>query len=321
MQSLASIVRQTYANLEILVADDASTDNTAQIVQSCTDPRLKYHRNSRNLGQFANVNSTIQRAHGEFICVYHSDDVYDPTIVEKEVAFLEGHPEAGAVFTLNRRIDAENRFLGQTTLLAEVPPNTCLGLQEVMRVLVRNKNRLLCAPTFMGRAFMFKRIGLFNETDYDTSSDLEMWLRILTEFKVAILNEHLISYRKGKSQVSARYNLLRTCEDHLFQILESYLEKPGVRESIDASSWTEYAFHRCDDDTFRAVNYLIRGEADEARRLLRCPYPWRTLLVKNWRRRKVRVLLLRALLRTGLALGARRPLAKLLIRTEYGGQL
>jgi len=320
LQSLESILRQTYSHLEILVGDDGSTDDTPEIVQSLQDPRIHYHRNGTNLGQFVNVNRIIQRARGAYIAIYHSDDVYEPQIVEKEVGFLEAHPEAGAVFALDQWIDADGWVFGETRLPRGIRANTCLGLAEVLPVLLRHKNCLLRAPTFMGRAEVFRRVGLFNTTDFDIAGDLEMWLRILTVFKIAILDEHLMRYRSGGTQVSSRYNSLRTFEEHFFPLIDLYLAMEGWAAAMDQASLTEYAFHRCDDETVRAANLIIRGDSAGAWKLLQRPYPWQTLLT-SVRRRKLRVLLLRALMQSALAIGAVRPLARLLVWTEYGGRI
>lgn len=320
LQSLGSIINQTYSNIEILIGDDASADHTSEIVRSLEDSRIKYHRNETNLGQFENVNRLIQRAKGEYIAIYHSDDIYEPRIVENEVSFLKSHPEVGAVFALDRWIDTHGRVHGETRLPQGVPPHTPLSLSNVLPVLLRNKNCLLRAPTFMGRVEVFRRVGLFNTSEFDTAGDLEMWLRILTEFKIAILDEHLMRYRSGATQVSRRYNYLRTCEEHFFPIMDRYLGMKGVADRLSPVSLREYAFHRCDDETFRAANWLIRGNAAGARALLLRPFPWRTLFT-NFRRRKLRVLLLRTLMRTCLTIGAERPLVAFLKWSEYGGRI
>src|SRR5450631_3437681 len=98
--SLDSIVGQSYPEKEILLMDDASTDRTAEIAQSYGG-RIAYHRQPRNRGQFGNVDDGIALARGKYIAVYHSDDLYDPEIVAREVAFLEAHHSAGAVFALD----------------------------------------------------------------------------------------------------------------------------------------------------------------------------------------------------------------------------
>jgi glycosyltransferase involved in cell wall biosynthesis len=318
--SLQSIVNQTYRNLEIIVGDDASNDNTAEIVHHFQDSRIHYHCNPKNLGQFKNVNSLVQKATGKYVAIYHSDDVYDSNIVQKEVDFLEAHSEAGAVFTMNWQIDHSGQIIGQSKLLKEVPAKACLSLTDVLPVLLRYKNRLLIGPSFMGRIDVFEKVGLFSSA-YNIAGDFEMWLRILTAFKIGILDEPLMSYRRGKTQVSYDYQRLRTVEDHFFAIIDRYLKTAELRSCLDPVSITEYAFHRCDDATFRAANFVIQGHIDEARQLLQSPYPWQALTFPRLQRRKLRVLVLRSLLCIALTIGAIRPLSNFLVQFEYGGKL
>src|SRR5690349_20149168 len=96
--SLDSILAQTYLHTEVLVMDDASTDGTAAILESYGD-RIQVYRQPGNRGIYANANDGISKARGDYIAIYHADDVYRPQMVEREVEFLEAFPEAGAVFT------------------------------------------------------------------------------------------------------------------------------------------------------------------------------------------------------------------------------
>jgi glycosyltransferase involved in cell wall biosynthesis len=320
-QSLQSIVNQTYQNLEIIIGDDASTDDTYAVVHRFQDSRISYRKNCNNLGQFDNVNSLVQRATGKYITVYHSDDVYDPSIIEKEVNFLEANLSAGAVFTMNWRIDQSGEIIGKSELLKEVKSGQCLSLSEVLPILLQYKNRLLIGPSFMGRAEVFPAVGLFS-SEFSIAGDFEMWLRILTVFKIGILAEPLISYRRGVTQVSYDYQRLRTFEDHFFVIIDQYLQREDLKSSLDPVSLQEYVFHRCDDETFRAANFVIQGNLEQAQQLLsQRAYPWQTFTVPRLQRRKLRVLLLRGLLHISLALGAVRPLSKFLVQFEYGGKL
>jgi hypothetical protein len=148
------------------------------------------------------------------------------------------------------------------------------------------------------------------------AADLDLWIRILRKYPVGILNERLMRYRHMSGQWSSRYKYLRTEQDLCFTILDYYLTEDGWREKLSRADLIEYTFHRCDDATFRAANWVIRGEPIRARDLLRGRYPWRTLLIRL-RRRKLRVLLLRAILKFGLATSTWPWLRPVLKRTEY----
>jgi hypothetical protein len=128
-----------------------------------------------------------------------------------------------------------------------------------------------------------------------------------------------MQYRHAKSQWSSRYNHLRTEPELCFNILDDYLKEDGWIEKLSPDDLLEYDFHRCDDETFRAANWVIRGDTVQASKLLKRSYPWKTLL--KFRRRKLRVLLLRILLHGGIAIKTVRPLAQLLVWTEYKGRI
>jgi glycosyltransferase involved in cell wall biosynthesis len=315
--ALNSILAQSYSRIEVVVGDNGSTDETPAVVDSFADPRIRYHRNERNLGPLGGMNACIQRSSGDLVAVYHSDDVYDTTIVEEEVAFLAAHPEAGAVFTLDRWIDAAGQVIGETHLPPGVPDTPCLSMEQVFPLLLRHKNRLLRAPTFMARRRVFAEVGLFEPDTYPMAGDLEYWLRVLTRFPVGIIRRHLMSYRQHPSQVSSQYNRLRTTQEEFFAVIDRYLSDPAVAAHADERSLIEYAFHRCDDETTRAANLVIRGDMGQARSLLARPFRWQAM-VGGITRRKARVVLLRWVLRTGIAMGARRPLVSLLRVTERG---
>jgi GT2 family glycosyltransferase len=318
--AVESVFRQTYDNIEVILVDDGSTDATEAIARTFKDRRFRYERNKKNMGGFQTMNKAISLATGEFVAVYHTDDIYGTDIVAKEAAYLEDHPEAGAVFCLSRFMDQDGRIYGNMTLPAVFKGRPTLTYDEVFPFLLRNKNILFCCPTFMARRTALESVGPFDAVNYDVAADLDMWIRILRRYPVGVIDEPLMSYRHSKSQWSSRYNKLRTTPELYFSIMDHYLEVDGWRARLSAGDLTEYAFHRQDDDTKRAGNQVILGNYEGAMNLVRTPFPWRTLLT-NLRRRKFRVLLMHAAIVAGLAVGAGRLLARLLLLTEYGGRL
>lgn len=316
--ALGSVLAQTYKNIEVILIDNGSTDGTYDVARSVVDERLRCIRFPSNIGGYQAMNEAIKMSKGEFVAVYHSDDIYEPTIVEKEVNYLQTYPQVGAVFCLDHFMDYEGRIFGGASLPREFLGREWLVYEEVFPFLLRNKNILFCCPTFMTRRKTLEVVGLFNPEKYGIGADLEMWIRILRKFPVGILNERLMRYRVGRNQWSNRYNYLRTDPEASFFVLDDYLEQDQWLQRLSPTDLVEYTFHRCDDNTFRAANWVIRGNTPNALELLKQPYPWRTLLT-NIQRRKLRVLLLRMLIYSGLTLGAVRPLARFLIWSEYRG--
>jgi glycosyltransferase involved in cell wall biosynthesis len=318
--ALRSVLAQTYSNVEVIFIDNGCTDKSYDAAQAVADERVRFVRVMPNMGGYQAMNKAVTLARGDLIAIYHSDDFYEPNIVEKEVAYLQAHPEAGAVFSMEHFMDEQGTIFGGVNRPAELRGRDPLTYEDVFPFMLRHKNILFCCPSFMVRRAVWDTVGPFDADRLDIGSDLDMWIRIVRRFPVGILDERLMRYRVTRKQWSARYKRLRTEPEIHFPIMDEYLAKDGWLPRLSRRDLVEHAFHRCDDDTVRAANWVIQGQPAEARALLRGGYPWRTLLY-GIRRRKLRVLLLRALMRAGLALGAARPLARLLTWTEYGGQL
>src|SRR6516162_7034021 len=118
-EALGSVLGQTYRNQEVILADNGSIDRTFEVVQSIADARVHSFRITENIGGYQAMNKVACMARGEFIAVYHSDDHYEPTIVEKEVAYLQSHPKVGAVFTMAHFMDEAGRIFGGSDLPRE----------------------------------------------------------------------------------------------------------------------------------------------------------------------------------------------------------
>ena len=104
--AIASALRQTYQNIEVLVRDNASTDETRKVVQGFCDSRLCYFRHSTNIGQTENVIDGCRAARGDYIAYLHDDDVWEPNFLEKLVPPLRENSAAGISFCDHYIIDA-----------------------------------------------------------------------------------------------------------------------------------------------------------------------------------------------------------------------
>jgi hypothetical protein len=267
-QSLDSIVAQDYPNLEVLVMDDASTDATADIVASCGD-RVIYHRQPRNRGQFENVSDGVALARGEYVAVYHADDIYLPTIVSREAAFLAGHPQAGAVFALDVMIDAQGRERGsgKVRLPDEIREGGLLDYETILNVILLYKNRIFRAPSSMVRASTYREMGRYRGREFPVAADFEMFFRIARHYPVGILNEHLFRYRWGHGNADQLDRLGRLGPEPYFAIIEEHLDAGG-RALAHPASLTAHAAHFAEDQLMRAVNHYILGKLDDGLALL-----------------------------------------------------
>jgi glycosyltransferase involved in cell wall biosynthesis len=265
-QSLDSILGQTYSPIEILVMDDASTDETGQILESY-GPAVRHVRQPRNRGIYDNVNDGIALARGEYIATYHADDIYERVIVERQVDCFLRHPELGAVFCLDILVDAGNREYGRMRLPLELRGSRPLDYALVLNALLRYKNRFLVCPSAMVSTAIHRRIGVYRQDLWRNSSDIDMWLRIAQAGPIAILEEYLMRYRHFEGQSSQRYHRLRTEAERYFAIMDWHLER-GARRLAHPEALADYEAHRAEDWLLIVVRQYIGREMSAARESL-----------------------------------------------------
>jgi glycosyltransferase involved in cell wall biosynthesis len=259
--SLDSIVAQTYPSKEIIVMDDGSADGTGEIVRSYGE-QITYYRQPRNRGQFANVNDGIRLAHGTYVAVYHSDDIYHPEIVAREVAFLESHPATAAVFAMEIFMDAEGQERGKLKLAPEIPLDLPIGYQQILNILLRYKNCIFPAPSSMVRAAVYQDIEPYRGDEYAVAADFEMFFRIARQYPVAILGEHLFRYRWGHGNADQMDRLLRITPEPYFEIMDDHLAHGGLQLAFN-DALSAHEAHRGEDAVMRAINcYILERDCE-----------------------------------------------------------
>ena len=179
-QAVESVLAQTFGEFEFVVADDASTDSTSQILASFTDPRIRSMRNERNLGVTATRNRLVRAARGELLATHDHDDVSLPERLEKEIAFLDAHPECLAVSAsyVARTPDGADRVIQ--------PPLDHLAIR--WRLLFGNA---LPHPASMIRAGAMRAVGGYDEA-FTCALDHELFCRLSRLGALANIAEPLV---------------------------------------------------------------------------------------------------------------------------------
>ncbi|MBI3529595.1 MAG: glycosyltransferase [Betaproteobacteria bacterium] len=266
-EALDSIVAQTYPSMEIILLDDASSDDTPAIAAEY-EGKITYVRQPNNLGIYDNVNVGIARARGSLIATYHADDIYLPTIVETQVSYLQAHPQVAAVFCSDIFVDAEGREYGRLSIPEEVRGEQPLDYPVVLNTLLKYKNGFLVCPTAMVRASVHEDVGTYRQARYRNTADLEMWLRIARCYSIAVLESHLMKYRHFHGNSSQRYHRLRTAPENYFVILDEYLAS-GDNTLATPTALLNYEAHRSEDRLMAAISHYIKNELPAGRGALR----------------------------------------------------
>lgn len=265
-ESLDSILSQRYPRLEVIVMDDASTDETPAVLASYGD-RLHVVRQATTRGIYGNANDGIELAGGEFVGVFHADDVYLPDIVEREVEMLRRHPDVGAVFAFVDFVDVGGRPFGRLgPLPPEIEPATPLSYPVVLNGLLTHKDSFLPTPSALVRTDVYRELGGYRPELYKNTSDLEMWLRIARNYQLLVLDEPLLQYRRGHGSSSERYHRVRTDPERFFEILDHELDVENGRGVATREALEAFEGHRAHDAIACSLNALALGDPGLARK-------------------------------------------------------
>jgi glycosyltransferase involved in cell wall biosynthesis len=199
-EAVASVLSQTHQNFELLVFDDASTDDSWTILQSFSDARIRLQRNEHNFGPVGNWNKALGAAQGKYVKLFSQDDLLAPECLARQVAVLENAPEAALAFCGRAVILADGRhFLSRTAPWRE-------GL-VVRDVIVRDT--LSAGTNLVGEpcAVLFRRDCAEKAGNFDGSIpyliDLDYWVRLLEQGPGYCMKKQLASFRLSPRQWTA----------------------------------------------------------------------------------------------------------------------
>ena len=190
-------MNQSYKNIEILISDDASTDKSREIIElyEKKDDRVKALYFTRNHNLCYGGNACVQRANGKYIAIAGHDDVWKKDKLKKQIMFLEEHPTYGACFTWVDIINEND----------EVNNSEWLGLYHRFISSNRDENSWLrtlffqgnffCAPSACVRKSVVDKVG-FYRYGLVQLQDYYLWMKVLLEAPVYILQEKLTLYRR-----------------------------------------------------------------------------------------------------------------------------
>ena len=244
-KAIESAVNQTYKNIEIIVVDNKSTDNTYEILKEFAKlhPNVKVYQNEENIGPVRNWRRCLDYATGEYVKILWSDDLIAPTFIEKTLPYLMDHEDVGFVFTGTEIFNDDTGqrtkayFIGDTGIYDSrkfiegsllggpfpVSPGNALFRKKDVE-----KNLLIDIPNKIGSDFKMHAIG----------NDVLIYLLIAKNYpKFVFINETLSFFRAHKDSISISTNKTKIAT--LYNIakayfVENYVTNNELRKKFNA---------------------------------------------------------------------------------------
>lgn len=191
-ESIESVINQTYKNIEIIIVDNASTDNSKAIIESYVmkDNRIKFFPMEYNSFASAGSNFAIKQCSAEYICGLSADDYFELNKVEIQLKYMLSN-KLSNTFTWVRVVNDDNEELFEHSISnlfnRDFLPN------EIEKIFIIQGNTI-CAITWMFHKSIFEKYGYFDHRLLQTQ-DFDLWLRIIKNEKINMLAQKLAYYR------------------------------------------------------------------------------------------------------------------------------
>ena len=233
-EAIRSILCQTFDEFELIVVDDCSEDRTLEIVRTFADPRMTVYQNDKRLGIPGNWNRCLGLAQGEYVCVFHQDDLMLPENLARKVAVLDAHSTVGMVHSAVELRTEEPAPPFSGNWLEDSPEDLVSEGRTYFRKLFLREN-CICAPTVMGRRGLISRVGGFNE-GLGFTCDYELWMKMCLEADLAYLSTPLVIYRWHAENASHDFGFergLAEAQSAAQGALKYYREKTGAEAEAE----------------------------------------------------------------------------------------
>lgn len=216
-ESILSVINQTYKNIELIVIDDGSTDNSIKIIKNLNKDNKFLFIEQENCGLMKTLEKLKKYAKGKYISLFSSDDTYSINKIENLVNFMENNDQYAMVYAKIINID----HLSNEVL--KVDENYDDG--DIFDKLLKGKFFI------NGLATLIKK-DIFNSFSYNQYyiDDLQLWLQIAKNHQIGFVDEYLAYYRKHDNHLSGNLLKMQNAEE---QIVNQYKESEYYKEAIN----------------------------------------------------------------------------------------
>lgn len=196
--AVESVLNQTERDLELIVVDDGSKDNSLEILSRFSDPRIRIFP-QENQGAHAAINHGLDQASGMYLAILNSDDLYFPTRLQKLTGILRQHPETGLIGSYIQVINREGVPLGVKHGYHDLEPwplehrARSFRAGEDLRLVLLTENYWSTTSNYLFSRSWFEKVGPFQPLRY--VHDWDYALRLAAKSRLLLIPEPLLSYR------------------------------------------------------------------------------------------------------------------------------
>ncbi|CAN5280789.1 N/A [soil metagenome] len=230
-RTMDSILAQTYSDIEVIVSDHSSTDDTWNLLQRyAADPRVTLLQTEAGGGALANWNRVSQAASGEYLKLVCGDDLVSPEIIAEQLAAFDKHPDATLVASSRDIIDANDRPVLRDRGISGIE-GSLDGAEAVRRTVIAGTNIFGEPACVMMRRETLESVGWW-DSRFPYLIDEATYARVLFEGRLAVVPRSLAGFRVSDSQWSVR--LARSQSDQAVAFHEALAqEHPGLLSRLD----------------------------------------------------------------------------------------
>ncbi len=221
--TINSVLGQTFKDFELILLNDASTDDSEKVIQKFSDSRIKYYKNEHNLGISGTRNRLVELAEGEYLAVMDNDDISLPQRFEKQVAFLDSHPDVAIVGTwlelFNKR-PVKGVMANIKKFITNLGLVWCQPSEVTLKETLRGNSCM--HPTMMIRAAVIKENNIKYNQALTPSEDYDLVRQVLMAgYRICNIQEVLFKYNLHGNNFSVKKKKLMKEAD---KIIKSNIE-------------------------------------------------------------------------------------------------
>lgn len=193
-ESIESILSQTYTDFKFIIINDGSTDSTEEIILSYSDKRIQYVKNEKNLNLIHTLNKGLSLVGTKYVARMDADDISLPERLERQVQYMETHPEIGILGTWCKSLGNK-----EDCIIKYQTEHSVICYRQLFQI-------QLVHPTCMMRMDILQSLPVVYDESFLHAEDYELFTRLSHLTKLANLQEVLHLYRKHENAVSVLYN-------------------------------------------------------------------------------------------------------------------